>query len=91
VARIVARCPAAAVGTCAGRLVLRSGRVGLGHAAFRIAAGQRARVNLHVSRKGRKLLRRSGRLAAQASLSSYDGRRQRKVTRASLILKRPGR
>jgi hypothetical protein len=91
VARIVARCPAGATGSCAGRLVLRFGRVGLGHASFRIAPGRRARVNVHVSGKGRKLLRRSGRLSAQASVTSHDGSRQRKFRRAALILKRPGR
>jgi hypothetical protein len=91
VARIAARCPAQALGVCAGRLVLRSGRVGLGHVSFRISAGRRAVLNLHVSRKGRKLLRRRGRLSSRASLSARDGRGQRKSTRAALTLKRPGR
>jgi len=89
VARIAARCPAQAVGVCAGRLVLRSGRVGLGHVSFRISAGRRAVLNLHVSKKGRKLLRRHARLSTQASLSARDGRGQRKVTRGGLVLKRP--
>src|SRR6185437_11360349 len=86
VARIAARCPAQALGVCAGRLVLRSGRVGLGHVSFRISAGRRAVLNLHVSRKGRKLLRRRGRLSSRASLSARDGRGQRKSTRAALVL-----
>src|SRR5689334_21083544 len=91
VARIAARCPAQALGVCAGRLVLRSGRVGLGHVSFRISAGRRAVLNLHVSRKGRKLLRRRGRLSSRASLSARDGRGQRKPTSAALVLKRPRR
>jgi hypothetical protein len=88
VARIAARCPAQAVGVCAGKLVLRSGRVGLGHVSFRISAGRRAVLNLHVSKKGRKLLRRHARLSTRASLSARDGRGQRKSSAAALILKR---
>lgn len=91
VARIAARCPAQALGVCAGKLVLRSGRVGLGHVSFRISSGRRAVLNLHVSRKGRKLLRRHGRLSSRASLSARDGRGLRKATTARLSLKRPRR
>ncbi|HXD57362.1 MAG TPA: hypothetical protein VN606_05560 [Thermoleophilaceae bacterium] len=91
VARIAARCPAQAVGVCAGRLVLRSGRLGLGHVSFRIPAGRRAVLNLHVSKKGRKLLRRRGRLSSRASLTARDSRGRRKPTSAALVLKRPRR
>ena len=88
VARIVLRCPSGAAGSCAGRLALRFGRIGLGPASFRAPAGSRARVNLHVSKKGRKLLRRSGRLSVRASLSSHDASGQRKTGAAALTLKR---
>jgi hypothetical protein len=94
VARIPVRCPSNAVGSCAGKLTLKSAGArafGLGHASFRIAVGARATVRLHVSRKGRMLLRRAGRLRALASASSRDDRGQRKVTTAALTLSYPVR
>ncbi len=88
VARIVVRCPADAASSCAGRLTLKNGRIGLGHTSFRVPSGTGGKVNLRVSKKGRKLLRGHRRLAALASASARDGRGQRKLTRAALTLVR---
>ena len=88
-------CPAATVGGCSGRTRLAAKRLTLGKARFSIAAGDRARVRVRVSRAGLRRLHRVRRLRARDVSAAHDGSgasrtsvtrvtiRRRTVTRSS--------
>ena len=91
-------CPAGAQGQCAGKLVLTSiqpvaaaakpKRIKLGTHKFRTAAGKTTRVKVRISRAGREVIRRRGRLGAKLVVTSTDGSGQRKTKQATLKLLR---
>jgi hypothetical protein len=72
-------CPAGTSGRCSGRTTLTARRptsarrVRLGRARFSIAAGTRAKVQIRVTRAGRRLLRRASRLRGRAVNLARDG------------------
>ena len=73
------RCPAGTVGRCSGRtkLVARRGsgsrRVRLGRARFSITGGATAKLRVHVSRAGRRLLAQRSHLRARDINAAHDG------------------
>lgn len=87
-------CPAATTGGCSGQTKLtarrRSGtrRVALGKARFSIAAGDRAKVLVRVSRAGLQRLRGVRRLRARDANAAHDGTGMSKTTVASVTLRR---
>jgi len=66
-------CPAGTLGGCSGRTRLAAKRLTLGKARFSIAAGDRARVRMRVSRAGLRRLHRVRRLRARNVSAAHDG------------------
>jgi hypothetical protein len=87
-------CPAGTVGGCSGQTKLsarrRSGtrRVALGKARFSIAAGDRAKLRVRVSRAGLQRLRGVRRLRARDANAAHDGAGVSKTTVASVTVRR---
>ena len=74
------RCPAAAVGTCRGRLTLTARGSKLGRAAFSVRAGRARTVRLRLSRTGHRLLRKRRKLRAVLAHSVKDSAGARSAT-----------
>jgi glucose/arabinose dehydrogenase len=100
VASIGLVCSPSAVGTCTGSLALAarpragSGRaaratVPVGAARFSIPSAKAGRVRVKISRSGRRLLARHGKLRASIKATATDGLSRKSVTTRSLMLKRP--
>jgi hypothetical protein len=94
-------CPAATAGRCTGvtRLSTRrprrsphaAVRVTVGRAGFSIAAGQRARVRVRLSRTGRRLLARTPRISGRASSAAHGDTGESKTTVAAVTIRRRAR
>ena len=93
------RCPAGTVGRCSGqtRLTVRrrmGSRAGstvtvtLGRAPFSIAPGKQAKVNVRVSRVGRRLLGRARLVRGQDTNVARDGAGTSKTTVARVAIRR---
>jgi CSLREA domain-containing protein len=86
IARVRARCPATAVGACAGRLTLKPrGKRRVGRKAFSIRAGTNARVPVKLSKRARRQLRRRGRINTVATARSHDDRNAPDVTTTARV------
>jgi hypothetical protein len=81
-------CAAATVGSCAGTTRLSARRRALGQASFSIAAGREAEVRVRVSRAGRRLLGRVGRVRATDVTAAHDGSGQSTTTAAAVTIRR---
>ena len=90
-------CPAGTVGGCSGRTSLSararqsSGaarRVILGKARFSIAAGDRAKVRVRVSRAGQRRLKGVRRLRGRDTNAAHDGAGASKTTAAAVTVRR---
>jgi hypothetical protein len=90
-------CPASTAGRCSGRTKLTALRrasaprrrsATLGRATFSIAPGSQARVKVPVSRAGRRLLIRVGRLRGTDTNDAQDGMGQSRTTVAAVTIRR---
>jgi hypothetical protein len=87
-------CPVGTVGGCSGRTTLRARRpagarpVTLGKASLSIAAGTSTKVKVRVSRAGRRLLGRVGRLRGKSISAAHDGAGRSKTTVAAVTIRR---
>jgi hypothetical protein len=92
IATIRLRCPAAAQGSCAGRLALKAKLRGrsrtIGTARFELAAGGSATVRVRISRAARTLIAGGRRLKASASATAHDSRNASVTSTAKLKLRR---
>jgi extracellular elastinolytic metalloproteinase len=79
-------CPSGEPGACAGRVTItraaarKARRIRLGSARFTIAAGERRRVAVRLSRTGRRLVRRHGRLRVRVVVTARDQAGNRATT-----------
>lgn len=81
------RCPAGTVGRCTGVARLSARHRRLGRAGFSIAAGERARVQVPVSRAGRRVLRHVRRLHARERNVARDGAGRTAATAAAVTIR----
>ena len=84
-------CAAGTAGGCSGATKLTARRrrtVTLGRTSFSIAAGQRARVRVRVSRAGRRLFAHSRRVSGRAANAAHSGSGQSKTTVAAVTIRR---
>ena len=90
-------CPAATAGHCSGRTKLTARRgagasaattITLGRAPFSIAAGNRAKARVRVTRAGRQLLGRVRRLRGKDTNVARDGARRSATTVAAVTIRR---
>lgn len=93
---VVVSCPASAGGGCAGTVKLTSGSsaaavVTLGSARFKVAAGHSARLRVHLSRRGLRLLAKRHKLRVLATLVTRTASGSQTVTQAPFTLKAPRR
>jgi hypothetical protein len=85
------RCPAGAVGRCAGRTRLSARRkavvAGVGKARFASAPGRQTRIRIRMSSAGRRLFGAVRRLGATATTASHDaaGRSRTTVTAVTIV------
>jgi hypothetical protein len=97
VARVRVRCQAAeASGPCVGRLRLatarrfgRAGRIRLGAKRLRLNPGELATARVRLSRRGRVLLQRLGRVRVLASVRAFDALGNAKTSSARFRLRAP--
>ncbi len=87
VAAVKVQCPAAQLGPCAGRLTLKSGRTKIGSKRFSVARGGSAVVKVKLSKKGRKLLTRKGKVKTSAAATTVGAPGQRAQAKAKVTLK----
>ena len=82
-------CPAGTVDRCTGRTRLAARKVTLGRAPFSIAPGTVAKVNVRVTRAGRRLLGRSRRVRGKDVTVARDGLgRSKRIATAVTIRRR---
>jgi hypothetical protein len=97
---ILVNCPANTPGRCAGTLVLKTASkvpvlriaakkkiLTLGKSSFTIQSGKTAKVFVKLSRAGKRLLLKRGRLGAVATVTSKDGLGTSRSTKATITLK----
>ena len=81
-------CRPGAVARCSGRTRLAARRTTLARSRFSIAAGARARVNLRLTRAGRRLLARNVRLRAKTVSAASDAAGRSTTTRVAVTIRR---
>jgi hypothetical protein len=87
VATVKVGCPAAAKDACSGKLTLKASRRAIGSKSFKIAPGKTAKVNVRITRAGKKLLAKRRKLKAAATAVARDARGTAVKTPAKLTLK----
>jgi hypothetical protein len=86
-AKLLVGCPAGTPGDCSGRVVLVRGGT-LVSARFKVAAGKRSRVRVHLTKRGRRALKPSRRLRVKVSARAHDSRGAAATARGKLTLLR---
>jgi hypothetical protein len=89
VAKVRVKCPAAASGSCTGKLKVTAKlrkRVTIGSKAFSIPAGKTAAVSVKLSKAARARVRKNGRLNAIATGTAKDANGLTKVGTGTLVL-----
>ena len=81
-------CPAATVGGCSGRTRLAAKRLTLGKARFSIAAADRVRVRVRVTRAGLRRLHRVRRLHGRDVSAAHDGSGASKTSVTHVTIRR---
>jgi hypothetical protein len=85
------RCPAGAVGRCAGHTRLSARRqpaaVNLGKGGFSTAPGRQTRIRIRVSAAGRRLLAAVRRLGATATTAAHDDAGRSRTTVAAVMIR----